>query len=284
MGHKESLQEKLKGQLTKEEIKILPKSYQRLGHCLILRLAKELQSKKKEIGEASIDLVPGIKTVCVNTGKVEGEFRQPSIEIAAGEKNTLVEHHEHGCTFRFDITKLMWSMGNMNERKRMYQNVKKGETIIDCFAGIGYWSIPICKHSKPKKVYAIDSNPDATTALKENKKLNKISDETLTIIHGKCEEQGEKLKEKADRIILGYLPAPKFALSASIEMLKPTGGIIHYEGVCEKEKFDELFRDVEEEAEKQNKKAELIHAQPVKSVAARKWHYVLDVKIIPRNG
>jgi tRNA wybutosine-synthesizing protein 2 len=283
MRFKELLQERLKEKLSKEEIVLVPRSYQRLGHCLILRLAKELQNKKEEIGKASLEIVPGIKTVCINLGKVEGKFRRPNIEVVAGENNTVVDHNEHGCLFRFDITKLMWSMGNMNERKRMYENVKEGEIVVDCFAGIGYWSIPICKNSKPAKVFAIDANPDSIHVLKENRRLNHISEETLEIIHGKCEEQAEKLEGKADRVILGYLPAPTFALTAAIKMLKPAGGIIHYEGICERDCFEELLKDAREKAEEQKKQATLLHAQPVKSVAARKWHYVIDVKITPKN-
>ncbi|MBM3282162.1 MAG: methyltransferase [Candidatus Diapherotrites archaeon] len=278
---KKQLQTKLAHALSKEELEKLPASFQRLGHVVILRLTNELLKHKEIIGEAALMCVPGTKTACVNTGKIDSEFRQPKIEFVAGEDYLEVNHHEHGCVFRFDVSKLMWSMGNMNERKRMYEMVQPGETVVDFFAGIGYWSIPIAKHSHAKHVYAIDANPDSIAALKINQKINKIPHEKLTIIHGKCEEIATSLGHIADRIILGYLPAPAFALPAAFHTLNPRGGILHYEGVCEEGKYEELFQQVREQGSSLGWDVQLEHAQQVKSMAPRKWHYVLDIRATP---
>lgn len=278
---KKQLQTKLAHTLSKGELEKLPASFQRLGHVVILRLPAELIQYQKIIGEAAITCVPGTKTACVNTGKIDSEFRQPKIEWVAGEDYLEVDHHEHGCVFRFDVSKLMWSMGNMNERKRMYEMVQPGETVVDFFAGIGYWSIPIAKHTKAKHVYAIDANPDSIASLRVNKKLNKIPDEKMTIIHGKCEEVAPTLGRIADRIILGYLPAPAFALPAAFHTLKPVGGVLHYEGVCEEGKYEELFQQVREQGTSLGWDVELVNAQQVKSMAPRKWHYVLDIRATP---
>lgn len=278
---KAQMQEKLAHALTKEEREMLPSSFQRLGHIAILRLRKELIQHQKIIGEAAIACVPGTKTACVYTGKIESEFRQPKIEYVAGENYLLVDHHEHGCVFRFDVSKLMWSMGNMNERKRMYELVKRGEVIVDFFAGIGYWSIPISKHAQPKHVYAIDANPDSIEALRVNRALNKIPEEKMTIIEGKCEEVAPQLGRVADRIILGYFPAPVFALPAAFHTLKTSGGMLHFEGVCDEGKYEELFNEVRAQGEALGWNVNLEHAQPVKSMAPRKWHYVLDIRATP---
>ncbi len=278
---KVQLQEKLAHALTEDEKHLLPNSFQRLGHVVILRLRKELTPYTKIIGEAAIACVPGVKTACVNTGKIDSEFRQPKIEYVAGENNLLVDHHEHGCVFRFDVSKLMWSMGNMNERKRMYELVKRGEVVVDFFAGIGYWSIPISKHAQPMHVYAIDANPDSIDALRVNRALNKISEEKMTVLHGKCEEVAPMLGRIADRIILGYFPSPVFALPAAFHTLKTRGGVLHYEGVCEEGKYEELFHEVRAQGEEMGWSVELIHAQQVKSMAPRKWHYVLDIRATP---
>jgi tRNA wybutosine-synthesizing protein 2 len=163
----------------------------------------------------------------------------------------------------------------------MYELVKEGEIVVDFFAGIGYWSIPIAKHAQPEHVYAIDANPDSIAALRINKKLNKIPDEKMTIIQGKCEEVAASLGHIADRIILGYLPAPAFALPTAFRTLNPRGGMIHYEGVCEEGKYEELFQQVREQGTSLGWDVQLMHAQPVKSMAPRKWHYVLDIQARP---
>ena len=280
-GFKERLTEKLAHALTEKESEILPSSFQRLGHVAIIRLKGELLPRKEIIGEVVLTIVPGIKTVCLNTGKIDSEFRQPRVEYLCGENNTKVIHTEHGCRFAFDVTKLMWSMGNMNERKRMYEMIQPMEVVVDFFAGIGYWSIPIAHHTKAEHVYAIDANPDAIESLKENQRLNKIPKEKMTILHGKCEEIAPTLGRVADRIILGYLPAPAFALEPAFHTFKPRGGILHYEGVCGEGAHEEMLEEVRTIAVSLGWEIELAHAQKVKSMAPRKWHYVLDIRVRP---
>lgn len=258
---------------------ILPASYQKLGHVGIIRLPAGLMEKKRIIGEGVLNAIPGIRTCCLNRGPVQGEFRQPDMEYLAGEHHFEVVHKEHDCIFRFDITKLMWSMGNMNERKRLYQAVKPGEVVVDFFAGMGYWSIPIAKHAHPGHVYAIDANPYAIEALRENRHANKIPESIMTILPGKCEEVAPRLGRIADRVILGYLPAPRFALYPAFHCLKEKGGIIHYEGVCGLDAYEGLFQEVRDIGMSVGFEVALKHAQPVKSMSAGKWHYVLDCQV-----
>ncbi len=53
----------------------------------------------------------------------------------------------------------MFSSGNMNERIRMSNISKPNEVVVDLFAGIGYFTLPIAVYSKPKKIYACEKNP-----------------------------------------------------------------------------------------------------------------------------
>ncbi|MFH0970258.1 MAG: class I SAM-dependent methyltransferase family protein [Candidatus Diapherotrites archaeon] len=275
---KEQMTKKMEHTLSPAEQEKLPSGFQRLGNIAIIQLKPELLEKKELIGEAALATIHGIKTICLKTGKIEGENRLPKIEYVCGENNTIVEHHEHGCIFRFDATKLMWSKGNMSERKRMYENVKKGETVVDFFCGMGYWSIPIAKHSQPMKVYAMDKNPDAIEAIRTNQKLNHIPENTLHIMQGDCVELASTLGKIADRVIMGYIPAPRFALPAAFHVLKNNGGIIHYEGVCHAGEEEKLFQDVRETGIQYGYACTLLHTQQVKSFGPKKWHYTLDIQ------
>ena len=151
MGFKDKLKEELREKLTEKELSLLPRGYQTLGKIIILKLKSELYDKKKIISEACLKFYPSTKSIYLNLGKITGAFREPeNIEFVAGVNDPFVEHLEHGIRYRFDITKIMFSKGNLAERKYLTTLVKPGEVIVDMFAGMGYFSLPIGKHSVPK--------------------------------------------------------------------------------------------------------------------------------------
>jgi tRNA wybutosine-synthesizing protein 3 len=57
--------------------------------------------------------------------------------------NGWVRHREAGVTYVLDVTRCMFSSGNTSERARMGRLNCSGETIVDLFAGIGYFTIPL---------------------------------------------------------------------------------------------------------------------------------------------
>ena len=144
MRLREKLKVKLQQKLSEEELALLPRGFQTIGTNIIIRLNEEILDKKMLIAEAYLELLPKIKGVYLNSGRIEGRFREPeNIEFITGEDNPEVTHREHGVIYKFDITKVMYSKGNINERKYLAQLVKNGEVIVDMFAGIGYFSLPI---------------------------------------------------------------------------------------------------------------------------------------------
>jgi len=108
---------------------IIPNTYQMLGKVLLLKLSHPQALKaKKKIAAAILKTFPYVKTVALQKG-VSGEFRQPKVEIIAGEKKTLTIHKELSCSFKLDVKKIMWSKGNHHERKRLLRLVKPNEII-----------------------------------------------------------------------------------------------------------------------------------------------------------
>ena len=48
--------------------------------------------------------------------------------------------------YSLDVTKCMFSSGNTTERQRMGRLQCAGETVVDLYAGIGYYTLPfLCK-------------------------------------------------------------------------------------------------------------------------------------------
>jgi tRNA wybutosine-synthesizing protein 2 len=287
MSFKELLIEKLEKKLDKKKLErdknSLPSGFQKIGEIIILNLKSEVLCYKKEIGEAITELFPKTKTICNKTGEIKGEFREPQIEIIAGDKNTEVEHFENSVYFCFDVRKIMFAKGNLLERGRIPKQVKTNEIIVDMFSGIGYFSVPIAKIANPKKIYAIELNPTAVYYLKKTIEKNKLKN--IEVIEGDSRIETDKLAKngiKADRIIMGYLPPPKDFLANAIRLSKK-GTNIHYDDLIRtehvKEDLDKTLVLFNIEAEKVGMHAKLVNPQRVKSYGPKIDHYVLDILI-----
>lgn len=278
------LKEKLANKLSIEELEKLPSGFQKVGDIIILNLDKKLDKHKINIGEIVLSLFPNTRSICNKFGGVRGEFREPQIEILAGDENTLTTHIESGCKFRFDVRKVMFAKGNLVERTRIAKQVKKGEIIVDMFAGIGYFSVPIGVLSKPKKVYSIELNPVSFGFLKENLKINHIN--CVEAINGDCRKEILNLikdKIKADRIIMGYLPPPKEFLPYAF-MIAKKGSILHYEDLVvagkEKEDVERVISDIKNAAREKDFDVKLLLSKRVKPYAPKVEHWVFDLEIV----
>ncbi|MBY9003178.1 MAG: class I SAM-dependent methyltransferase family protein [Candidatus Lokiarchaeota archaeon] len=282
MGFKEKLKNKLLDSLTESELKILPRGFQLLGKVMILKLNPQLIKNKDIIAQKCMELLPSVKSVYLNKGKIEGTFRKPNnIEYLAGENNSLIKHKEHEVVYSFDFTKIMFSQGNLSERKYLATLVKDGEVIVDMFAGIGYFSLPIGKHSKPRQIYSIELNPEAYNYLVENIKLNHLED-VIIPINGDCKKEVIKLSNsgiKAHRVIMGVFPAPINYVKEALLVARDDGTIYHYEGVIEKENYMTLFDDFRKIAEVEGLGCKLLEKRFVKSYGPHVYHTVLDILI-----
>ncbi|MFO7797086.1 MAG: class I SAM-dependent methyltransferase [Promethearchaeati archaeon] len=280
MGFKKKLVKNLKGKFSQEELDLLPSSYQTLGKVIIIKLPPELLDKKNLIADTYLEILHYMRSVYLNQGKIEGQFREPErIEYVAGEKNPIVQHKEHGVVYRFNIKKIMFSKGNINERKHLASLVKNEEIIVDMFAGIGYFSLPIAVLSKPKKIYSIELNPTAYKFFVENIRINHVEN-IIEPIYGDCKEEVLKLSEKgikADRIIMGVFPAPKEYIQEALTLAKDSGTILHYEGVVDKDEDLALYEEFSEIAKKSDFSTQLKDKRLVKSYGPNLYHIVYDI-------
>ena len=58
-----------------------------------------------------------------------------------------MEHRENGLLYCLDVTRCMFSSGNVTEKARMGALRCRGETVVDLFAGIGYYTLPLLTHA-----------------------------------------------------------------------------------------------------------------------------------------
>lgn len=242
--------------------------WKKIGNILILDNKFTVQSDKqlKELSDKH-----KVKTV-MKVDHIHGTKREPVIKLLYGEDTETI-NKENGCLFKLDLKKVMWSKGNNNERIRIAKLVEDNETIIDMFAGIGYFSIPIGVHSNAKQVYSIEINPNSFHYLKENIKLNKINN--IIPLLGDCMDITPEYG--ADRIIMGYVKTTHHYLKTAIDSLNK-GGVIHYhETVPEKLMDTRPINRIKEVAG--DRSVEFLKLNKIKKYSPGVFHVVCDARI-----
>ena len=157
-----------------EELKPkLPKRWEQLGHVLVLKIDDELEDWLEQIA-ITYAMVLKVDTVLRDTGGVQGQFREPVMELLIGD-NTETIHLENGIKYCLDAGKIMFSSGNVDERIRMASVCEPNETVVDMFAGIGYFTLPMAVHSEPARIIAHEINPNSHKYLKMNAQLNGVA-------------------------------------------------------------------------------------------------------------
>ena len=200
----------------------MPSGYQRLGRVLLLRLPPSLRPFREEIGAAWQEEL-GVETVLAVSGPIEGEFREPRVLRIAGSR-TETEVVEYGVRWRFDAARLMFAQGNRAERRRAGELVRPGETVVDLFAGIGYFAIPAAR-AGAGRVIAVEKNPVAVRYLRENVPRNGVGDR-VEVVEG--DNRTVPLpRAAADRAFLGYLPSSVPWVPLALAVLRPEGGWLH---------------------------------------------------------
>ena len=212
-----------------------------------------------------------VKTI-MKIDHIQGTKRDPVYKVLYGEETETI-NKENGCLFKLDLSKVMWSKGNNNERLRIAKLVEDGETVIDMFAGIGYFSIPIGVHANAREVIAIEINPNSYRFLCENIELNKL--DNITPILGDCKI--ETPKYKADRIIMGYVKTTHHYLKVAIDSLNE-GGILHYhetvpEKLIETRPLERIISNAG------GRDVELLKINKIKKYSPGVEHVVIDAQI-----
>ena len=216
--------------------------------------------------------IPGVNKIA-KLGYINGPQRKPEVEVLWGEGTETI-HKENKCFFKMDVAQVMWSQGNTAERIRISQLVSDGEVVVDLFAGIGYFSVPIAVHSHPAKVYALEINPVSYHYLKENIILNKVEN-IIEPVLGDCRDVAPQ--KVADRVLMGYIGNTQDYLDVAMNSLRK-GGVIHYhESVPEKLKFTRPVERIKRAA--MDREVEILNQRVIKKYSPGVYHVVIDARI-----
>ena len=214
--------------LTKKESSFVPRSFDVVGDILIFSdFPSELENKQKIIGDYFLQQHKNIKVILKKTKKYSGKFRTAQMRVVSGERRKETIYVEHGCRFKLHLEKTYFSSRLSTERKRIYEQVKKGEDVLVMFSGIAPYPIVISKNTNAREIYGIEINPLAHKYATENIVLNKINNVKLSL--GGVNDILPKIKKKFDRILM---PLPKGAdafLDLALSKIKKRGTIHFYD-------------------------------------------------------
>merc|ERR1719195_193466 len=157
---------------------------------------------------------------------VNDDFRSPKTDMLRGS-STWVSRKENGITYHFDITKSMFSAGNISEKLRVSKFDCRGETVVDLFAGIGYFTLPFLLHTRADRVIACEWNPASVEALQYNLQHLGLS-ESCSVLQG--DNRLVCPHNVADRVNLGLIPQSEISWRTACQALRQTGGVLHVHG------------------------------------------------------
>lgn len=266
------------------EVERAPGSWAVIGSVILVDLAG--CPREAEVGGALLELHGGADTVLAREG-VSGEHREPSVRVVAGAGDTETVHTEHGTRYALDLARVMFSPGNKAERHRMGEIVEEGERVLDMFAGIGYFALPMARAGA--RVIAVERNPVAFRYLLENAVLNGVEDR-IDAYRADCRDV--EVEEGVDRVVMGYYDAAEPRVDGdgeaggSYEYLPSAfgalrdGGVLHmHEATPEAELWDRPVSRLREAAANAGRGVEILDTRRVKSHSAGVAHVVVDARV-----
>lgn len=150
----------------------VPTSYSIIGHIVHLNLRDIHLPYKTIIGQVYLDTIPSVRTVLNKINIIHTIFRNFTLEILAGDKNTIATVKENGYIYELDFSQVYWNPRLSTEHKNLITFMKPNDVLYDVFAGVGPFAIPAA--CKGIKVFANDLNPESYKWLQKNIITNKV--------------------------------------------------------------------------------------------------------------
>ncbi len=247
--------------------------YKVLGDAILLKLGPE-----DDVLEALRFVEsrhPNARWVLTYEG-IWGPLRKPRVRLLKGEWPVVTVYKEGGVEYELDAASLMLSLGNKFERLRMAATVRSWETVVDMFAGVGQFTLPIAVHARPVRVHSIEINPEAYGFLLRNVRRNRVEDVVVPHL-GDCREVAGELGEVADRVIMGYFGGTLEFLPHALSLLRRGGGVIHVHEVVRSEDVEAFAGEVVRRAEGLGYRAVPVWVRTVKTYSPDEVHVVVDV-------
>ncbi len=280
-----SLKEALLPLLNEKERVFAPSAFDTFGNIAVIEIPRELNKRKKLIGETLLKVQPRFQTVCSIESNHEGKYRIQQVKVIAGKKNLIADYKENGCAFQIPLGKVFFSPRLSGERLRIAYLVAPNEVVGAWFSGVGPYPIVIAKNSKASKIIAIELNPPAHKFAVKNAELNKVNKnctkgkERVVFVKGDVKKVYKKYKKLFDRIAMPLPHTGYQFLKEAFYCIKPNG-IIHFYEIVVKGDLATPTNQIMSEAKKAKKKVEIIRTSRVRQFSPTKEQIVFDIKVL----
>ncbi|HYM40481.1 MAG TPA: class I SAM-dependent methyltransferase family protein [Thermoplasmata archaeon] len=251
---------------------VAPTKWARFEDVIVVRLSEEARRYGAAIGTAFAETLDA-RCVVEDVSGIHGVLRTPEVRILWGRGMEVV-HVEDGVRFMFDVATIMFSSGNLPERTSIAAKVRDGDVVVDLFAGIGYFTLPIAVHANASRIYACELNPVAYHYLVESLRLNRASN--VMPLFGDCRETAPR--GVADVVLLGHFSAADY-LDVAFRALRGAGLVVYHE-LCPREHFPQSpIAHLTEGARAHWYDVESVQSRIVKSYAPGIVHAVLEARV-----
>jgi tRNA (guanine37-N1)-methyltransferase len=285
-------------------------SYERLGDVAILD--EDDPARAERIAAAIVDSDLPVRTVLNRASKVKGDHRVREWTILAtdadrderdtgGERAdrderdarserteradrderdrrppTETVHREYGVEFLVDLASVYFSPRLATERHRVVEQVDAGERVLDMFAGVGPFAIPMA--ARGATVVGVDLNPAAIEYLRENARRNDVAG-AVTAVEGDVREVSDPYVDWADRIVMN-LPHTAGAFLDTAMSVAGDDCVLHYYDIQhEDDPFGPGESAIREAATAAGYDVEVVTRHVVRSYAPHELNVCLDVRL-----
>ena len=254
----------------------VPRSWDLIGDIAMVEVPNELLGYEKLIAEAILAIHKNVKSVYMKVGSVSGDFRVRELKLIGGEDKSVTIHREHGALLYVDVKNVYFSPRLATERRRIAEQVKDGEVVLDMFSGVGPFAIQIALR-KSALVHAIELNPIAYECLKKNIELNKLRGKVIPHLGNAREVVERGLSHKFDRVIMNLPEKSLDFIDVALKALRGNGTLHVY-----------VFREEPEPVKKAEEALRLkveelgwrvvrtSYSGTVRQIAPRRWQVVID--------
>lgn len=258
------------------------RSYDIVGEIIVAKIPEESRGREKEIGLALLDASPKARLVLQVVGRTERTTRTRTLRRIAGKGPATTIHREHGASYFVDLSRAFFSPRLSHERRRISRAVADGERILNCFSGVGSFSLMIARW-KTADVHSLDINPDAIACMERGIGENELRGRVFPVL-------GDARRpcfppRSFDRVLLP-LPALADQVLAPVSRILRTGGTVHTYREAHGRRTDCLSESLGSlreflEGHGMGNAFQILASRVIRPVGRKRWHVVHDLRLRP---